>query len=422
MSAERRPTSYRGRILTAVPAPGVLVPEVRFEEDGVIVVGAGGEVLAVERFSRAAPRPALDLHPHVLVPGFTDAHVHLPQTRVVGCAVGPLLDWLDHTIFPEEQRFSDEAYAREVAGEFYRRMLSFGTTCAGVYATSSAVATRVAFEGAGRAGMLAQIGLVLMDRGAPEGLLVQRDRAIADLAGLLERHRDDPCLRLAVTPRFALSCSPELLAAAAAFAAENRLLVQTHLSENVSECEATLAAFRGAPDYFGVYEAFGLTGERSLFAHAIHLSESEWDRVARGGSRLVHCPDSNAFLGSGRMRLREALRRGVRVGLGSDVAAGRTFDMRRIAASAYDTALAERDPVSPEELFALATWGGADVLDFGDRAGALTPGRRADFAVIDVPEYARSRDDVLRHVLFASDATPVVRTYVGGRRVDLDTV
>ncbi len=421
MSAQLRRRSFRGRILTAVPAPGALVPPIHFEEDGVIVVGADGAIVAVEPFSRDAPRPVLDLHPYVLTPGFTDAHVHFPQTRAVGCAVGPLLDWLATTIFPEELRFSDEAYAREVGAEFYRRMLSFGTTCAGIYATSSPVATRVAFEGAARAGLLAQIGLVLMDRGAPDGLLVPRDRAMADLADLLARHRDDDRLRVAVTPRFALSCSPELLADAAELAAERGLLVQTHLSENVAECEATLAAFPGAKDYLGVYEAFGLAGERSLFAHAIHLSDSEWDRLARGGSRVVHCPDSNAFLGSGRMRLREALRRGVRVGLGSDVAAGRTFDMRRIAASAYDAALAEREPVSPEELFALATWCGAVVLGFGDRAGALTPGRRADFAVIDVPAHARTRDDVLRHVLFASDATPVVRTYLAGQRANLDT-
>lgn len=421
MIAEPRKRAFRGRILTPVPAPGALVPPLRFEEDGVIVTGDDGRILAVEPFSPAAPRPVLDLHPHVLVPGFTDAHVHFPQTRAIGCAVGPLLDWLDSTIFPEEQRFSAEAYAREVAGEFYGRMLSFGTTCAGIYATSSPVATRVAFEAAARAGMLAQIGLVLMDRGAPDGLLVPRARALADLAELLAERRGDDRVRLAVTPRFALSCSPELLAGAAAFADRHGLLMQTHLSENPSECEATLAAFPGARDYLGVYESFGLAGDRALFAHAIHLSESEWERLAAGGSRLAHCPDSNAFLGSGRMRLREALRRGIRTGLGSDVAAGRTFDMRRIAASAYDTALAERAPVSPEELFALATWGGADVLGFGDQAGALTPGRRADFAVIDVPAYARVRDDVLRHVLFASDATPVVRTYLAGRRADLDT-
>ena len=115
------------------------------------------------------------------------------------------------------------------------------------------------------------------------------------------------------------------------------------------------------------------------------------------------------------MRLREALRRGVRVGLGSDVAAGRTFDMRRIAASAYDTALALGEPLSPEEVFTLATWGGADALGFGDRTGALTPGRRADLAVLDVPAHARSLPDVLGHALFESDATRVVHTYVAGR-------
>ena len=422
MSADPRRRAYRGRVLTPVPAPGARVPKLRFEEDAVVVVGADGRIVAVEPFSRAAPRPVLDLHPHVLAPGFADVHVHLPQTRVIGSAVGPLLDWLAKAVFPEEQRFSDEAYAAAVASEFYRRMLSFGTTCAGVYAASSPASARAAFEGASRAGLLAQIGLVLMDRGAPAPLLVPRDRALADLAALRERHRDDPSLRLAVTPRFALSCSPELLAAAAAFASAEGLLVQTHLSENLAECKETLAAFPGAPDYLGVYEAFGLLTERSLFAHAIHLSASEWARIARSGARVAHCPDSNAFLGSGRMRLREALRRGVPVGLGSDVAAGRTFDMRRVAASAYDAALAEREPVSPDELFALATWCGADVLGFGDVAGALTPGRRADLAVIDVPAYARTRDDVLGHVLFASDATPVVRTYVAGERVHLDTI
>lgn len=422
MSAASPSRSYRGRVLTPVPAPGALVPPLRFIEDGVVVVGRDGHIVSVEPWSAAAPRPALDLHPRVIAPGFADVHVHFPQTRVIGRAVGPLLDWLATAVFPEEQRFSDEAYAREVAADMYGSMLSFGTTCAGVYATSSPAAARVAFDGARSAGVLAQIGLVLMDRGAPEGLLVPLERALSDLAGLLERHRGDDHLRLAVTPRFALACSPELLAGGAAFAAEHGLLLQTHLSENGAECEATLAAFPGASDYLGVYEASGVAGERALYAHAIHLSESEWDRIARSGARIAHCPDSNAFLGSGRMRLREALRRGIPVGLGSDVAAGRTFDMRRVAASAYDTALAERAPVSPDELFSLATWSGANVLGFGDRTGALTPGRRADFTVIDVPGYARARDDVLGHLLFASDAAPIVWTCLGGCRASLDTV
>jgi len=407
--------AYRGRILTSVPSRGVSPAPLRFEEDGVVVVGSDGLVVSVEPYARAAAPLVLDLHPHVISPGFTDAHLHYPQTRVIGSASGPLLDWLDQTVFPEESRFDDEGYAGLVASEFFARMLAAGTTCAGIYATSSPSATRVAFEHAERAGVLAQIGLVLMDRGAPDALLVPRERALADLAAIQAHWRDHQRLRLAVTPRFALSCGAALLRDAAAFAAENSLFSQTHLSENESEGEATLAAFPGAQDYLGVYEAAGLVGERSIFAHAIHLSASEWDRIARSGSRVVHCPDSNFFLGSGQMRLREALRRGVRVGLGSDVAAGRTFDMRRIAASAYDTSLVARGPVSPEELFALLTWGGADTLGFGEQTGALTPGRRADFVVLDVPDHVRSLTDVLGHVLFASDTTPVLRAHVGGR-------
>lgn len=407
--------AFRGRILTPVPAAGAKVPELRYLEDGLLVVSPDGRVLSVEPFSADAPRPYLDLRPRLITPGFTDAHVHFPQHRAIGSATGPLLEWLERTVFPEEMRFSDEAYAREVARDFFDRMRSFGTTAAGVYASSSRTATRVAFEAAESTGMLAQIGLVLMDRAAPEGLVSPRARAMEDLAFLLAIFGDRSDLRLAVTPRFALSCSRELMRDAAAFAARHGLFVQTHLSENEGEIEATRAAFPEAPDYLGVYEAAGLAGERSLFAHAIHLSPSEWDRIARSRSVLVHCPDSNFFLGSGRMRLREALRRGIRVALGSDVAAGRTLDMRRIAASAYDTALAEREPVSPAELFALATWCGADALGFGDRTGALTPGRRADFVVIDIPARVKPLADVIGHALFASDSTPVIRTFVCGR-------
>ncbi|MFO0587215.1 MAG: guanine deaminase [Polyangiaceae bacterium] len=412
--------SYRGRIVTPVPseeAGAPWVPPLRFLEDGVLVVDAAGRIAAVEAFSSDAPGPVLDLRPHLIAPGFVDAHVHFPQARVIGSATGPLLDWLDRTVFPEEARFSDEAYAREVAAEFFGRMIACGTTSAGVYASSSPAATRVAFEACVESGMLAQIGLVLMDRGAPSNLVVPRDRAMADLAALHAARGQGAGPELAVTPRFALSCSRELLADAGEFAARHGLCVQTHLSENLGEIEATRAAFPEAPDYLGVYEAAGLVGERSLFAHAIHLAPREWERLAATRSCIVHCPDSNLFLGSGRMQLREALRRGIRTALGSDVAAGRTLDMRRIASAAYDTALAERAPVTTEELWSLATWCGADVLGFGDRTGALTPGRRADFVVIDVPLRARSLADLLGQALFASDVTRVVRTFLSGRSV-----
>jgi guanine deaminase len=183
------------------------------------------------------------------------------------------------------------------------------------------------------------------------------------------------------------------------------------------EAEETLALHPYAADYLGVYEAAGLVGPRTIFAHAIHLSESEWDRVAARGAAIAHCPDSNAFLGSGRMRLGEARRRGIAVGLGSDVAAGRSFDMRRALSHAYDAALATGAPAGAAELFELATLGGARALHLADVAGALTAGRDADFVVLHRPAHAAGEDGALRIATFAADVAPVLRTYVRGRLV-----
>lgn len=414
MISAKRARSYRGRVLTTRPEQSA--SELHFEEDGVIVVGEDGTILFLGPYSTDVPHPVVDFHPYVITPGFADVHVHYPQTRVVGQATGPLLDWLSNTVFPEESKFVDSAYARQVAGEFYGHLINAGTTCAGIYATSAKSAAQTAIQHALNLGLSAQVGLVLMDRGAPGPLLVSREQALSDLAELLRFTSGQERIKLAVTPRFALSCTPALLRDAGAFAAQNKLPVQTHLSENVEECKATLAAFPGCPDYLSVYESAGLVHERALFAHAIHLSDSEVDRMVRAGAKVAHCPDSNLFLGSGTMSLRSLLSRGIKVGLGSDVAAGRTFDMRRIAASAYDVALLQKAPVSPDELFAMLTFGGAHVLGFGETTGALTVGRRADFLVIDVPEYTRRKSDILGQLLFASDTCKVVRTFLAGKK------
>ena len=303
-----------------------------------------------------------------------------------------------------------------VAGEFVGRLLAAGTTCAGVYATSSKLSALVAFEAADRAGLLARIGLVLMDRGAPDGLLVPKERALSDMREILERYRDHERLHLAVTPRFALSCSAELLRESAAFAAENGLFVQTHLSENEKEGEATLEAFPGAADYFGVYEAAGLAGERSVFAHAIHLRRASGtaSRGAEGGSLTAPTRTSSSAAGA----CGSARRSRAAFAWGSAATWGRGARSTCGASRRPRTTRRSRSgsPISPEALFALATWGGADALGYGAVAGALTPGRRADFVVLDVPAHARSLSDVLGHLLFASDTTKVLRTYVAGRR------
>jgi guanine deaminase len=417
------PRSLRGKILTPRTGSGSRAPSIDYLDDGVVTVGADGRITDVRAWSARASGstsvPVLDLRPAVLVPGFVDAHVHFPQTRIIGSATGPLLRWLEATVFPEEARFRDEAYARAVAREFIGRMLAVGTTTALCFSSSSPSATDVLFDELDRSGMRAVAGLTLMDQSCPDAVRVPREIAIPACEALASKWHGHDAGRLgfAVTPRFALSCSRALMEDAARVANDRGLLVQTHVAENEREGEETLAAHPWASSYLDVYDRTGLLSDRTVLAHAIHLSHAEWDTLAARGGRVAHCPDSNFFLGSGRMPLDEPRRRAISVGLGSDVAAGRSFDMRRAIAYAYDNALCAGVETTPEELFAMATLGGAAVLHEADVIGSLEPGKDADLAVIDLPDYATSRAEVLALVAFGSEGARVSRVFVRGRSV-----
>jgi guanine deaminase len=406
--------AYRGRLITAVTEGASL----RYLDDALLVV-EGGRIIRVDPWEEGAfAGPAHDLRPAVLVPGFVDTHLHFPQARVVGSAGAPLLEWLEGTVFPEEARFRDEAYARAVAAELTARLAAAGTTTACLYSSSDERATHVLFEALAASGLRAVAGLTLMDQRCPEALRVPRAEALAAcdrLASSWHGH-DGGRLAFAITPRFALSCSRALMEDAARLAEERGLIVQTHLAESPAEGAAVLAEHGFAPDYLAVYERVGLVGPRTILAHAIHLSGAEWDRIAALGASVAHCPDSNFFLGSGRMRLDEAQARGVRVGLGSDVAAGRSFDLRRAMSYAYDNALSVGHRVRAAELFTTATLGGARALGLGDRIGSLEPGKEADFLAIDLPDRGGGEAAVLAQLAFADEGR-VTRAFVRGEPV-----
>lgn len=385
--------------------------------DALIEIDDAGRILA------AGPAPAGSLEPEthpgaVLLPGFVDTHIHFPQTRAIGSASGALLDWLDRSIFPEEALFAERAYAEAVAREFCDALIAQGTTSAAIFSSSHPGATDALFAELDRRRLRAMSGLTLMDRGAPPALLLEPQRALRACVELFERWHghDGGRLRFSLIPRFALSCTPELLRGAGELANRHGLWVQTHISENREEIRATSAAFPASRDYLGVYEDHGLVGERTLLAHCIWLSEHEWDRVARFGASVAHCPDSNFFLGSGCMPLRKGTERGCRVGLGTDVGAGRTFSMRRVAASGYDASLVVGCSVPPEELLWRATTGGARALGLGDTVGLLAAGYEADVVAVDAPANI-GHAALIDSLLFRHDAGPVRAAYVRGRRL-----
>lgn len=402
--------TVRGTLLTPDPAARRLTRH----EDAVVHIDAEGTIVSVED---AAVHPSMPVTwpGTVILPGFVDAHIHFPQTRILGSASGPLLDWLQSSVFPEEARFAERSYARTVAVDFCESMLRQGTTCAGIFSSSHPGATDELFAELARRGLRAQAGLTLMNRGAPPEVLLATEPALEAAEGLIARWHghDRDRLRFCVTPRFALSCDDALLRGAADLAARHGLFLQTHLSENDEELRQTAKAFPGRADYLAVYEDFGFVGERSIFAHCIHLSDDEWQRMAQHRAGVAHCPDSNFFLGSGCMPLARALGHGARVGLGTDMGAGRTFSLQRVASSAYDASLFCGESVAPEELLWLATRGGAITLGFGDRVGCIASGFEADLVAIDVPEGIPD-DRFYDALLFRHDTAAVRATVVRG--------
>lgn len=403
--------TYRARVLSPVSHT-----EVSWIDDAFVVVDAG-------RFAAVGPydgRPVdQDLRPAVLVPGFVDSHVHFPQTRIVGAATGPLLEWLARSTFPEEQRFADPAFAARIAELFCDRLVAAGTTLAMVYGSVHPAASEALFAAVERRGLRVIGGPVLMDRDCPEALRLPREHAIPALEALVERwHGRDGRIEVAVVPRFALSTSMELMSAGATLARQHDLWVTTHLSENLEECRIATAMY-GTEDYLAVYEDAGMLHAKSVYAHCIHLSDREWDRMAAAGATVAHCPDSNLFLGSGAMPTGKARERGIPITLGTDIAAGRSFRVPRMASSAYDNGLRTGIALDPRELLWWATCAGAAALGHPE-LGRIAPGSEADFVAMPVPEWADTEEEVLGWVLFDHDAQPL-GTWVRGTRLDLSS-
>ncbi|MBT3220129.1 MAG: guanine deaminase [Proteobacteria bacterium] len=367
--------------------------------DGVISWNAKGVITEVAPFSGQSVTEALAYG--VVTPGLVDAHLHYPQLRVLGAAGQPLLQWLAQSVYPEEARFADDGYAREVASEFCTALASAGTTSAMIYGSVHPRAIHWLFKEMDRRNMRGIAGPVLMNSDVPRELTLDVVPAMAGLCDLVNRwHQWDGRLEVAVIPRFALSCTREMLAAAAEFAHKHELRVGTHLSENRDECHQVRHHF-GTADYLTVYEQTGLLSDRSLFAHCVHLSDSEWDRLGSARAGVVHCPDSNAYLGSGRLPLGQVISREIPFAVGSDVAAGRSFSMAQHLAQAHENSVATNCPVSPERLFWWGTRGGAKTLGL-DGVGAIKKGLEADLVWWGLPDS------------LGADAQSVVGTLVSG--------
>ncbi|KAL4787063.1 hypothetical protein BJX76DRAFT_319404 [Aspergillus varians] len=350
-------------------------------------------------------------------PGFIDTHIHAPQYPNSGLfGSSTLLDWLDTYTFPLESSLSNISKAHNVYDTVISRTLANGTTFASYFATIHVDATNLLATLCHRRGQRALIGRVCMDNpsfcptyyrdDSEASSTTSTEQTIAHIHTLDPEHT---LVQPIITPRFAPTCSPNSLSSLANLAASHSppLHIQTHISENLSECALVHSLFPDIPSYAAVYDSHALLTPRTILAHAVHLTPAEKRLIASRDSKVSHCPASNSALGSGIAPVRSLLDAGITVSLGTDVSGGYSPSILEAARQAClvsrllrhtkatpaeeNAALKSeeegkidegREVLSVEESLYLATRGGAAVVDMATELGGFEKGMFWDVQLI----------------------------------------
>lgn len=390
--------------------------------DGDVTVSHG-------RISAIEPRSSADLssvqvieaHGKVLLPGFVQTHIHLCQTLFRGSADDlSLIDWLKTRIWPMEAAHTPESI-RTSAQLGVAELIRGGTTCALTMETVHH--TQSVLEVIAESGFRAIVGKCMMDQGdeVPAGLLEQSKQSIAESLSLIDQWNgfDDNRIACCFAPRFALSCSRELLVQVAALAKERGVLVHTHASENLTEI-AEVERLTGRRNIQYLSEV-GLTSSNVVLAHCVHLNDSEMDILSRTNTRVAHCPSSNLKLASGIAAVSEMRARGILVSLGADGAPCNNrldmFSEMRLAA------MLQKVRESPKALPAatvlkMATIEGARALHLEHEIGSIEVGKRADLQLLDLNSlHTVPSPDPVSTIVYSASPQNVETVIIAGKVV-----
>jgi 5-methylthioadenosine/S-adenosylhomocysteine deaminase len=389
----------------------VLIRDGRIAEIGNHIDADAGEVIEADSCA--------------VLPGFVQTHLHLCQTLFRGAADDlSLIDWLKKRVWPMEAAHTRESI-RASARLGITELIKGGTTCALTMETVQH--TEEVLSAVAETGFRATVGKCMMDKGegVPKGLYEKTGDSIRESMELIEKWhgRANGRVRCCFAPRFAISCTRELLSEVAELARKHQVMIHTHASENQNECRIVEAETgRRNVSYL---DSLGISGAHVLLAHCVHLDEEEMETLARTKTNVAHCPSSNLKLGSGIARIAEMLLSGISVSLGADGAAcNNRLDMFTEMRTA---ALLQKAFHGPEALPAgrtlrMATIDGARALGLGNEIGSLEAGKRADVIVVDLDQAHSSpqHDDVVSALVYSAVASDVMTTIIDGQVVMLD--
>ena len=371
----------------------------------------------------------IDCEDRMILPGLVDLHIHAPQYPFRGTGADyELLEWLDRITFPEETRYANTEYAAKAYGIFAQALKQGATTRAVIFGTIHTDSTLILEDLMEKSGLVSYVGKVGMDRVSPPGLLeksadfsAEETRRFIEETAKRGYRRTKPI----ITPRFIPCCSDKLMRLLGQIRKEYDLPVQSHLSENPEEVELVREMAPEAAFYGDGYDRFGLFGKDSntVMAHCVWSTPEEVQRIKENGVWIAHCPASNINLASGIAPIRRYLEKKMRVGLGTDVAAGQSDSMFRAVTDAIQVSKlywrhVDRDakPLTfPESLYLATKGGGA----FFGKVGSFEDGYEFDALVLDDSEYPCARkpdvsDRLERAFYLEMDRTGIMMKFVKG--------
>ena len=366
----------------------------------------------------------IDASDCAVIPGFVQTHIHLCQTIFRGAADDlALIDWLKKRVWPMEAAHS-AASIRASARLGIAEMIKGGTTCALTMETVNHTAE--VFKVVEETGFRATVGKCMMDKGdeVPAALHEQTTASIEESLALLDawHGKADGRIRYCFAPRFAVSCTRELLEKVAALARERGVMVHTHASENTTECE--MVESETGLRNVAYLDSLGLTGSHVALAHCVHLNDEEIDMLEQTRTNVVHCPSSNLKLGSGIAPIAKLLERDISVSLGADGAAcNNRLDMftEMRTAALLQKALHGPEVLRADRVLRMATIDGAKAMGLDGEIGSLEAGKRADVAIVRMSGlHSTPTAEVVSSLVYSAQASDVETVIIDGQLVMRD--
>ena len=383
-----------------------------------------GRIVKVATETDDAVDNVIDAAGCAVLPGFIQTHIHLCQTLFRGAADDlSLIDWLKKRIWPMEAAHTPESI-RASAQVGIAEMIKGGTTCALTMETVRH--TEEVLRVVEQTGFRATVGKCMMDKGdgVPAELHEQTRASIDESVALIEKWHGqaDGRIRCCFAPRFAISCTRELLSEVAELAKRHNVMIHTHASENKSECE--IVEGEAGKRNIMYLDSVGITGAHVVLAHCVHLDTEEMETLMQTKTNVAHCPSSNLKLGSGLARVAEMLARKIPVSLGADGApCNNRLDMfTEMRTAALLQKLAHGPEVLPAaRVLRMATIDGAHALGLDQEIGSIEVGKRADVIVVDLNQlHSSPSPDVVSALVYSVQSSDVRTTIIDGRLVMRD--